>query len=92
MASDIFRILVQSELSILPVTSTQMIAYTEFFSRQCFCMYVKCANRALTDDLIYLNVRYCSLATHTVTFKKYQCCVFCFCFSLFVVSRGSFMF
>ena len=35
MASDIFRILVQSELSILPVTCTQMIAYTEFVSRQC---------------------------------------------------------
>ena len=32
MASDIFRILVQYELSNLPVTCTQMIAYTEFVS------------------------------------------------------------
>ena len=35
MAAGIIRILVQSELSILPVTCTQMIAYTEFVSRQC---------------------------------------------------------
>ena len=32
--TDIIRILVQSELSVLPVTCTQMIAYTEFVSRQ----------------------------------------------------------
>ena len=31
-----FQILVLSETSFLPVTPTQMIAYTEFVSRQCF--------------------------------------------------------
>ena len=39
MASDIIHILVQSELSILPVMCTQMIAYTEFVSRQCYLSY-----------------------------------------------------
>ena len=35
MAPDIFRVLVQSELSNLPVTCTQMIAVMDFVSRPC---------------------------------------------------------
>ena len=41
MAPDIFPGLVLFELSILPVTCTQMIAYTESVSRQC---YLRCKN------------------------------------------------
>ena len=33
MTPDIFRVLIQSELSNLPVTCTQMIAATDFVSR-----------------------------------------------------------
>ena len=35
MAPDIFRVLVQSELSSLPVTCTQMITVMDFVSRPC---------------------------------------------------------
>ena len=57
MASDIFRILVQSELSILHVTCTQMIANTEFVSRQCYHKLPVSQSRMFVYVFYYLNNR-----------------------------------
>ena len=53
MTSDIIRILVPPELSILPVTCTQMIAYSVCVSRQWFiCFFVVVFSSYLDDSLI----------------------------------------